>query len=308
MPAIIQLLRATAVALLLSAGLAGEAAAVRVHQGSIQVQGLSRTYTLYLPDSFSSGRRYPVVMLLHGGIGGAARFAENTGIAAHVDRSRFIAVLPESGGEQWNDGRETTRSGRDDVAFLVALVHDLVARSGADPARIFVGGSSAGGMMAQRLACDATNVFTAYAVSVANMPASLAGTCRPARRAPIIFFLATADPFMPWSGGEVRRGWLRGAGGRVLSSPDTVALWSRHDACGVPRTSDLPSRVQDGTHVRLHDFGSCGLVFYEIQGGGHGWPGGSMSTDPRAERIVGNVTRAIDATSVMLDFFRRYGL
>jgi poly(3-hydroxybutyrate) depolymerase len=60
--------------------------------------------------------------------------------------------------------------------------------------------------------------------------------------------------------------------------------------------------------VRLHDFGRCGVVFYEIQGGGHGWPGGVRSTDPRAERILGHVTREINATSVMLDFFRRYGL
>jgi len=163
-------------------------------------------------------------------------------------------------------------------------------------------------MMTLRLACEATRVFAAYAVAVANMPASLVGGCRPARRVPVLFFAATEDPFMPWSGGEVRRGWLRGAGGRVLSTLETIGFWSRYDGCGGSRTTELPNRLNDGTHVRLHDFGRCGVVFYEIQGGGHGWPGGVRSTDPRAERILGHVTREINATSVMLDFFRRYGL
>lgn len=302
--------RAAVIAVLVAAiyyGL-GDAAAANVRQGSIQVQGLTRTYALYVPDGFNPGQRYPVVMMLHGGIGNSARFAENTGVGGYVDRGHFIAVFPDSGGGEWNDGRETTRSGRDDVGFLVALVSDLVARSGADPARVFVGGSSAGGMLTQRLACEATHVFAAYAVAVANMPASLVGACRPARRVPVLFFAATADPFMPWSGGEVRRGWLRGAGGSVLSAPETIAFWSRYDGCGGSRTTDLPNRLNDGTHVRLHDFGSCGVVFYEIQGGGHGWPGGVRSTDPRAERILGLVTHEVNATSVMLDFFRRYGL
>jgi polyhydroxybutyrate depolymerase len=246
-------------------------------------------------------------MLLHGGTASGARIAEQTNLAAYVDRLGFIAVFPDSESSEWNDGRDTSRSARDDVGFLVALVRDLVARWGADPARVFVGGASSGGMMTQRLACEASNVFAAYAVVVANLPAALAGTCRPSRRTPIVFFESTADTFMPWAGGEVKRGRFRGVGGQVLSVPQTIDFWSRMDGCSTSQTQDLPSQVNDGTHVRVHRFDGCGLLFYEIQGGGHTWPGG---TPPGAfiQRFVGNTTRNVNATAVMLDFFRTHGL
>ena len=284
------------------------ATAATAHQGSIEVKGLTRTFTFYLPDGFSPSRRYPIVMLLHGGMANGERIEQQTGLGSHVDRGGFIAVLPDAGGEQWNDGRETTRSGRDDVAFLVAVVREMVMSRRGDPARVFVGGASAGGMMTQRLACEATTVFAAYAVAVANLPSALAATCRPARRTPIVFFESTTDPIMPWGGGEVRHGRFRGVGGRVLSTPETIGFWSRVDGCGRAQTRDIPNRVNDGTHVRVMNFGRCGLVLYEIQGGGHTWPGGRTPGGAFVRWIVGNTTHAIDATSIMLDFFRRHGL
>lgn len=287
-------------------GSSGAAAAI-VKQDSIVVQGQTRTYSVYLPESNGS-RRYPIVMMLHGGEGTGASVAQRTGLGGYVDREGFIAVFPDAGSQQWNDGRETTRSGRDDVGFLVAVVHDLVARSGGDRARVFVGGLSNGGIMAQRLACEATGVFAAYAVAIANMPYGLAGTCRPSRRVPIIFFESTADPLMPWAGGEVRHGPFHGVGGRILSIPQTIDFWAKIDGCGGAQIRDLPDRVNDNTHVRVHDFGACGLVLYEIQGGGHAWPGSNAPVRAFARRIIGNVTQNISATSAMIDFFRRFGL
>jgi polyhydroxybutyrate depolymerase len=43
------------------------------------------------------------------------------------------------------------------------------------------------------------------------------------------------------------------------------------------------------------------VVLYTIEGGGHTWPGG-----PPVGRRVGRVSRDIDATSAMLDFFDRH--
>src|SRR5579885_1930709 len=188
----------------------GTAGAAQVQQGAIPFQGQMRTYSVYLPDNFGLGRPLPVVMMLHGGEGNGGRIAQQTGLPAFVDRDRFIAVFPDAGGRQWNDGRETTRSEIDDVGFLVAVVHDVVGRYGGDPARVFVGGASNGGMMVQRLACETTSVFNAYAVAIANMPVALLGACHPPRRAPMLFFESTDDPLMPWAGGEIRHGRFRG--------------------------------------------------------------------------------------------------
>ncbi len=307
---IAELLRVVLLAAIVVAVCPGRSGAVAatVRQGTIAVPGQTLTYSLYLPQRAAPTGRYPIVMLLHGGSSNGARIAEQTGIGAYVDQYGFIAVLPDTGGTEWNDGRDTTRSSRDDVGYLVALVHEVVARFGGDPARVFVAGASAGGMMVQRLACEATNVFAAYAAVVANLPVALAGTCRPSRRVPIVFFNSTTDPFMPWAGGEIRRGRFRGAGGQVLSAPQTIDFWSRFDGCGGARTEDLPDRVSDNTHVRVVNFGACGVLFYEIEGGGHTWPGGASPGGFFARRILGATTHNINATSAMLDFFRRYGL
>jgi polyhydroxybutyrate depolymerase len=105
---------------------------------------------------------------------------------------------------------------------------------------------------------------------------------------------------MPWAGGQVAQGMGRGAGGTVLSAPQTVDFWSKIDSCGA-------ARQQPGAgSVVVHDYAGCGLVLYEIRGGGHGWPGGQRGFF--AQRFAGAATHDVNATSVIIDFFRRHGM
>jgi polyhydroxybutyrate depolymerase len=66
-----------------------------------------------------------------------------------------------------------------------------------------------------------------------------------------------------------------------------------------------PDTVTDGTRVRRSTYSGCrdgrDVVLFTIEGGGHTWPGG-----PPVGRSVGRVTRDLDATRVMLDFFDRH--
>ena len=49
---------------------------------------------------------------------------------------------------------------------------------------------------------------------------------------------------------------------------------------------------------------SAEVVLYQIEGGGHTWPGAGGE----GSRLVGEVSREVDASSTMLGFFRSYGL
>ena len=74
--------------------------------------------------------------------------------------------------------------------------------------------------------------------------------------------------------------------------------------------TDLPDRINDGTTVRVHTY-RCSrspVVLYEIQGGGHGWPGSRIERGARLNQLFGVVSQEINATEVMLDFFKRNGL
>ncbi|QIB35187.1 alpha/beta hydrolase family esterase [Ancylobacter pratisalsi] len=284
------------------------AGAATPQKGSLMVGGEERTYTLFRPAA--KGGPKPIVMMLHGGGGDGARMVKQTGLARYVDSNDFIAVFPDAGGTQWNDGRETTRSNRDDVAFLLALIRKLVAEAGADPRRVFVAGVSNGGMLAQRLACEAAGSVTAAGVVIANLPSALAASCHPARPVPMVFFISTDDPIMPFAGGDVKAGMLRGAGGKVISGLKTVNFWARVNGCGADTSTPLPDRTDDGTMVVLHSFAcpAASTQFYEIRGGGHTWPGGAVSDRPFVRRLVGNTSQDIHATELMIQFFHRYGL
>lgn len=290
-----------------------------LQDGAIEVAGSERTFSICLPPSFRPGRRYPIVVMLHGGgMGSGSMIALQTGVCEHIERDQFVAVFPNALGRHWIDGRSTTGSGGEDVAFLKALVGHVAERYGGDPARAYVAGLSNGGMMALRMACEATATFRAYVAVVANLPEGLSARCRPSRPVPILFILSRDDPGMPWAGGELGGGRVPGlpagrrigAGGRVMSGPDTVGFFAGVNGCSGETVTDLPDRVNDGTTVRVHTYrcGKSPVVLYEIHGGGHGWPGSRVERGPRLAQRFGVISQEIDATQVMLDFFKKNGL
>lgn len=281
-------------------------------QAATSIQGTvgGRGYTASIPSGPPPAGGFPVIMVLHGGGGTGDRIARITGFDSYVDKRRFIAVYPDSGGRQWNDGRETTQNNGDDVAFLLGVIRDLAAR-GADPRRVFVVGASNGGMMVQRLACDAPSSFAAFGVVIANMPSNLIRRCQPNRGVPIMFFNATTDPLMPWNGGDIRSGMMRGVGGKVASTPQTLDFWAQVNGCSGEQVQSLPDRTNDGTSVQRHSFASCArapAVLFEVDGGGHTWPGGPEAQRAIVKRVVGPTSQDISATATLLDFFSRYGL
>jgi polyhydroxybutyrate depolymerase len=277
-------------------------------QESLQIQGKRRTFSLYSPDAAGDAGRLPILVVLHGGLGNGRYAARQTGFANYVDRNKLIAVFPDGIGGHWNDGRRTIESGADDVAFLRNLIETVAQKWNGDSGRVFIAGVSNGGMMAMRMACEASNVVTAIGVVVANMPVDLIDRCHPPHPTPIVLFNGTADPIVPWSGGFVATSALLDTpGGEVLSAMKTFDLWSRLDGCGKAAVESLP-----GTRVKRHTSTGCRrpgfqVTLYEIEGGGHGWPGGPQP-GPIQSRFVGLVTNDIDASAVMMRFFHHYGL
>ena len=79
------------------------------------------------------------------------------------------------------------------------------------------------------------------------------------------------------------------------------------DGLSRPEVSDL-----DGIPVKRHFTTGCQsgtqVVLYEIDGGGHGWPGGNDLRGPLARRILGDWTKVISASSILIQFFQQYGL
>jgi polyhydroxybutyrate depolymerase len=277
----------------------------------LAVAGRTRTYRLYVP-----ARRHgpaPLVLVLHGGGGSGANMEELTleQFNRLADRNGFIVAYPDGVGRGWNDGRsdlkaEAVKEGVDDVGFLRVLVEKLGRAYDVDRQRVFATGLSNGGLMSYRLACDAADLFAAVAPVAANMSVELAPKCRPASPVSVLIIDGKDDPIMPWAGGEIKVLWTRR--GAVLPAQASFERWVELDGCAKP-TIDAPvDRIaDDGTslvrHAARHCRGTTEVLLYEVDGGGHTWPSGEPYL---GERIVGKVSRELNASEEIWNFFARH--
>lgn len=250
---------------------------------SITVAGRERHYTLYLPSTLATPA--PLVIDFHGLTATPEREERVSTMRRKADATGFVVAQPAADlvGNAWD-----TLEGSGDVAFAVAVVEDVAARTQLDRSRVFAVGYSAGGGMAARLACDAADVFAAVGV-VAGAHLGW-GRCRPTRPVPLISFHGDADLIVPFDGFGL--------------IPD-IAEWSGFHAdlngCGAP-----PNIREETPDVRITQWSSCDagadVVLYTVVGGGHGWPG---TTDPSR---VGDTTDSVSATDLIWDFFRLHAM
>src|SRR5688572_27040688 len=116
---------------------------------------LQHSYRLYVPSTIP--RRADVVPLLvtfHGLTSDSAEHALETDWVDFAEAHKFIVAFPESpiGAWLWGPNSGHTTFARDVVA-------DIGQTYCVDTARVFASGYSNGAQMAQRLACDASDVF-----------------------------------------------------------------------------------------------------------------------------------------------------
>jgi polyhydroxybutyrate depolymerase len=264
-----------------------------------------RTYSLHVPAKARD--HLPLVIVLHGGFGDAQRTEQRYGFDELADREGFAVVYPDGLQHHWNDGRaDNGATSVDDVAFIRALIDELVAHAGIDPARVFVTGMSNGGIMTYRLGCELADKIRAIAPVSGTLAASLAPTCHPARPLPVLAIHGTDDPLVPYGGGTVGLKTMR-ARGEVIGAEAAVELFARGDGCtGAPTRTHVPDRdPSDGTTVdRIAYACPAGMTveLLAIAGGGHTWPG-STHAGRMGARFVGATSRELSATERIWQFF-----
>jgi polyhydroxybutyrate depolymerase len=267
---------------------------------TLTVNGIERSYVIHVPSSYDGSQPMPLVMDFHGGGGNAKTQINTSNFEPLADQKEFIVVYPNGDGLlgdkllTWNGGAccgYAVKNHIDDVGFVRAVIADIEASYRIDPKRIYATGLSNGGIMSQRLACDASDVFAAIGPvsGTLNDP-----ECQPKEPVSVIEFHGTADQHIPYNGGI---GDQSLAGVPFASVKDSIDFWLKFDQCPTtPKTEtfadiqhDAYSNCADGTAVEL----------YTIIGGGHAWPGGNGPAWPGGDQP----THTISATNLMWDFF-----
>jgi polyhydroxybutyrate depolymerase len=263
---------------ILVVGAAPVNAAPAAGQGLLSIGGLQRTYLVHVPPGAANG----LVINLHGAGQTGRDQAVTTNYDAVADRYGFVVAYPDGVDLSWADGRGASvpdRQGVDDVGFLSTLITELTRQYGISPGRVFVTGMSAGGFMAQRLACDRADLVAAVVPVAGTLGAAV--PCAPSRPVSVLEVHGDADPVVPFNGGPMVG---RGGPSVIVSAPAMADRWRAINGCPPPVVTPgraVSTGCADGTEVD----------FVTIPGGGHTWPMGP----------------AFDASQAGADFFAAHG-
>lgn len=135
--------------------------------GTIQVDGLSRTYEFSLPPGYDKVRPYPVVFGFHGAGVEVPKFRTYFDMTTVVGPDAIV-VYPSApaNSRAWNVRR--------DLPFFDALLAQFEAQYCVDVKHIFAAGHSSGGMMTHALGCQRGNVLRGIGPLSAGPPS---GSC-----------------------------------------------------------------------------------------------------------------------------------
>ncbi|MEM1132462.1 MAG: hypothetical protein AAGH53_05970 [Pseudomonadota bacterium] len=282
--------------------------------------GIDRAFTVYTPASYSPGA--PAVMLLHGG-SGSMRDVLRDNRATRLwldlaDQDGFLLIVPNGynpgnddglgDDQQWNDIRrdQPNRSSEDDVGFLSAVRQQVLSGRDFDADRLFVTGSSNGGIMSMTLLIERSLDYFGAAAFIASLPEEAVPF--PTSPTPIMMLNGTEDPLIRFEGGVV------GVNGPPTRSVlDTVAYWATANLAGAsPDEVNLfpDADPDDGCRIteniyRSTSNGGAVLVYYQADGGGHSIP--QPDAPPRSPQFVaalGPQCRDVQGVELVYAFFR----
>lgn len=158
-------------------------------------------------------------------------------------------------GHTWNAGH-CCFSNADDIGFLIKLHEVLQEQLCFNTSRVYAMGFSAGGMMSNRLACEAPDKFAAVA-SVSGV-LEVKAPCNASK--PYLHFHGLLDPISPFAGD-----------GFTKSVASTMDNWVKNNDC-----SDKYNQTYSQYDVRAHSWLQCAadrpVELVIIDFGGHAWP------------------------------------
>lgn len=271
------------------------------HRLTLAWRGETRQWMLHVPPGFQADRPTAIVYFFHGGGGNMEHGADDElyGQISASDRLGHLVVFPNGHGRLRSGKMATWNAGNccgaardeqiDDVGFVRALHTELGKRFQIDPKQVFAAGMSNGAMMSYRLACEASDLFSAIT--------AVAGTdntrsCQPTRAVSVLHIHAKDDERVLYNGGA---GKASDQVTEFTSVADSVARWVKHDAC---QSSPRTVLSQPGASCVEHDGcqGASRVRLCVTDTGGHSWPGGQKARGGRG-------SDALSATDEMTRFF-----
>lgn len=262
---------------------------------TIHHDGLTRSYILYVPASYSSATPAPLVFNFHGWTSNANDQMQYADFRSIADTAGFLVVHPMgtldiNGQPYWNANWGGTVN---DIGFTAALIDSISAEYNIESKRIYSTGMSNGGFMSYTLACELGDKFAAIASVTGTMNLNQQNTCTPQHPTPVMEIHGTADGTVPYLGNTTMK-----------PIEDVIDYWVDYNNTNTSAIlSDIADiNAFDGSTVEhyLYSNGDNGVEveLYKVINGGHTWPGAPIN--------VGITNHDIDASVKIWEFFAKY--
>ena len=239
--------------------------AIGTFSRSIEVDGETREYLIYIPNSYDTIKSVPLLLNFHGFGGSANEFMDDADMRSLAASNSFILVYPQGssldGFSHWNAcpiGGDN-KSDADDFGFVEAIINKVSSQYNIDVERIYSAGYSNGGMMAYGLANYRSDLIAAVASVSGAMLDCIGSTSHPM---PVVHLHGTSDGVLPYNGSN---DWN--------SVQSTLEHWINFNNTTTNPT--VGSVNSEGTTIEhyVYDQGdrSVSVEHYKYIGGDHVW-------------------------------------
>lgn len=241
----------------------------------------------YVLERPSSDEPAALILAFHATGADADRFAEISRLHEHASDAAVVYLEGVDG--RWTDA---------DVERAADVVDSLAEDGVIDPDRVHLVGFSGGGAMALRIAAEQGASYAGVAAVASQLPTGVS----PTAPIPAVILYGSDDPLRPFDGLDVA----------PTADGPIPTIGTLETAMAFAGTADEPVEAalsdgdpDDGTTVRHLSWRAHAPVdLYVVDGGGHTWPGTAVRTNLQR---YGRTSADVDASAVIVDFFREHG-
>ena len=256
---------------------------------SLQHDGLTREYLLYVPSSYDGGSAVPLLFNFHGYGGTSSGHLATADMRVLADQENFLLCYPQGSSDSTGSGHWNTslpggdnKSSADDTGFVSAMITSISTNYKVNANRIYACGYSNGGMMSYFLGGLMSDQIAAIGSVSGTM---LDGNPDPTNPVPMINLHGTADYVLAYSGGD-----------GSTSTTDTLTSWAAWNGAS---TTPVVTTMNSGNlsvekSVYSDSNGNAWVEHYKVINGGHVW----FNLDLNGS----------DTNQLLWDFFKRHDL
>lgn len=241
----------------------------QVINATLQHDGKTRQYRLYVPSSYDSSKPAPLILNYHGYTNNINIQYNQSAFQNLAEANQFIFATPQGLGNSAGWAINNSFGGsEDDLGFSRAMIERIESQYNINAKRIYATGFSNGGYFSYRLACELSDRIAAIASVAGSMTNRWIdnGQCQPQHPTAVLQITGTNDRTIPINGGFLGK-----------SINNVMEYWSDfNNGDSSPQITNLGS----GSTRSIWANGNNGVTaeFIKVGSKGHSWLGGNVNT------------------------------